>query len=215
MSKRVKNKKYQPYSKSNNSERWMMLSLKKELTPSIALYPTPVVLATSIDEKGKPNICTLAWAGVVCSEPPQIGISIRPSRYSHGLISKTMEYVVNIPTSDIVKETDYCGMVTGKNVDKFKETKLTPVKAKKVKPPLIKECPVNLECKVKNVIKLGAHDLFIGEIVNINADADVMDSPTSINFGKLKAITWNPISREYYTLGKALGVYGFSQQSNK
>ncbi|MEM3585997.1 MAG: flavin reductase family protein [Candidatus Jordarchaeaceae archaeon] len=189
------------------------MSPKKELPPSIALYPNPVVLATSVDEKGKPNICTLAWVGVLCSEPPQIGISIRPSRYSHGLISKTMEYVVNIPTSDIVKETDYCGMVTGKNVDKFKETKLTPVKAKKVRPPLIKECPVNIECKVKEIIKLGAHDLFVGEIVNISVDEDVMDSPTTINFRKLKAITWNPISREYYSLGEPLGVYGFSQKS--
>jgi flavin reductase (DIM6/NTAB) family NADH-FMN oxidoreductase RutF len=197
---------------SNSFERWILLSSKKELKPTIALYPNPVVLATSVDDKGKPNVCTLAWAGVVCSEPPEIGISIRPSRYSHELISKTREYVVNIPTSDILEETDYCGMVTGKKVDKFKETKLTPVKAKKVKPPLIMECPVNLECKVKDIIKLGAHDLFIGEIVNINADADVMDSPTSINFGKLKAIIWNPISREYYSLGKSLGEYGFSQK---
>jgi flavin reductase (DIM6/NTAB) family NADH-FMN oxidoreductase RutF len=197
---------------SNSFERWILLSSKKELKPTIALYPNPVVLATSVDEKGKPNVCTLAWAGVVCSEPPEIGISIRPSRYSNELISKTREYVVNIPTSDIVQETDYCGMVTGRKVDKFKETKLTPVKAKKVKPPLIKECPVNIECKVKDIIKLGAHDLFIGEIVNINADADVMDSPTSINFGKLKAITWNPISREYYSLGESLGEYGFSQK---
>lgn len=189
-----------------------MLSSKKDLKPTIALYPNPVVLATSVDERGKPNVCTLAWAGVLCSEPPQIGISIRPSRYSHELISKTREYVVNLPTVDIVEETDYCGIVTGKKVDKFKETKLTPVKAKKVKPPLIKECPVNLECKVKDIIKLGSHDLFIGEIVNVNADADLMDSPTSINFGKLKAITWNPISREYYGLGESLGEYGFSQK---
>lgn len=185
---------------------------KKDLKPAIALYPTPVILATSVDDKGKPNVCTLAWVGVLCSEPPQIGISIRPSRYSHELITKTKEYVVNIPTSDIVRETDYCGMVSGKRVDKFKESKLTPVKAKKVKPPLIKECPVNLECKVKDVIKLGAHDLFIGEIVNIDADEEVMDSSTSINFKKLNAITWNPVSREYWSLGKPLGEYGFSQK---
>jgi flavin reductase (DIM6/NTAB) family NADH-FMN oxidoreductase RutF len=185
---------------------------KKEMKPSIALYPTPVILATSVDEKGKPNVCTLAWVGVVCSEPPQIGISIRPSRYTHELISKTKEYVVNVPTADIVKETDYCGIVTGKKVDKFKETGLTPVKAKKVKPPLIEECPVNMECKVKNIINLGAHDLFIGEIVNVNANEDVMDSPTSINFEKLKPITWNPISSEYHSLGKRLGTYGFSKK---
>ena len=196
----------------NIFERWNVLSSKKELKPAIALYPTPVVLVTSVGENGRPNICTLAWVGVLCSDPPKIGISIRPSRYSNELIRKTKEYVVNIPTADIVKETDYCGMVTGKTVDKFKETKLTPMEAKKVKPPLIKECPVNLECRVKDIIGLGAHDLFIGEIVNINADEDVMASATSIDFGKLKAITWNPISREYYSLGEALGGYGFSKK---
>ena len=185
---------------------------KKELKPAVALYPTPVILATSVDENGKPNVCTLAWVGVLCSEPPQIGISIRPTRYSHELISKTKEYVVNIPTADIVKETDYCGMVTGRKVDKFKETKLTPIEAKKVKPPLIEECPVNLECKVKDIISLGAHDLFIGEIVCVNASEEVMSSPTKINFGKLNPITWNPVSREYYSLGKPLGSYGFSQK---
>lgn len=176
------------------------------------LYPTPVVLATSVNEKKKPNVCTLAWTGVLCSNPPQMGISIRPSRYSHGLIEETGEYVANIPAADIVEETDYCGMVTGEKVDKFKITTLTPVPAERVKPPLIKECPINLECKVGEVRNLGSHDLFIGEIVNVDIDKDVMKSSDDIDFEKLKPITWNPISGEYYNLGEAIGEYGFSQR---
>lgn len=185
---------------------------KRKLEPSVLLYPTPVVLATSVNVKGEPNVCTLAWTGVLCSNPPQIGISIRPSRYSHGLIEETEEYVANIPTVDTVEETDYCGMVTGKKIDKFQKTNFTPVPAEKVKPPLIKECPINLECKVESVHDLGSHDLFIGEIVNVDVSKDVMKSPTDIDFEKLKPITWNPISREYYNLGDAIGEYGFSQR---
>ncbi|WXG46683.1 MAG: flavin reductase family protein [Candidatus Atabeyarchaeum deiterrae] len=188
------------------------MSYKKELKPSNALYPTPVILVTSVDESDKPNIITLAWAGNLCSVPPQVGISVTPQRYSNGLIRKTKEFVVNIPTEDILKETDYCGLVSGKTVDKFKETKLTPIKASKVKPPLIKECPVSLECKVKNVINIGSHDLFIGETINIDADENVVGQRGNIDFVKLKAVTWNPISLEYYSLGRRLGSIGFSKK---
>jgi flavin reductase (DIM6/NTAB) family NADH-FMN oxidoreductase RutF len=186
------------------------VSEKAEVKPSTFLYPTPIVLVTSVDEKGKPNIITLAWAGNLCSNPPQVGISIQPPRYSNGLIRKANEFVVNIPTVNIVREADYCGMASGKNVDKFKDTKLTPAKATKVKPPIIAECPVNIECKVRNIITLGSHDLFIGEVVNIEIDENVMNKRKKIDSRKLKAITWNPTSGEYYSLGEPLGLIGFS-----
>jgi len=188
------------------------LSSRKELKPSNSLYPTPVILVTSVDETGRPNIITLAWAGNLCSAPPQVGISIAPLRYSNNLIREGKEFVVNIPTSDILRETDYCGIVSGKNTDKFKDTKLTPMKAAKVKPPMIKECPVSIECKVKNIVPLGSHDLFIGEVVNLEVDENVLSQRNNIDFKKLKAITWSPLTRNYYSVGKTLGSFGFSRK---
>lgn len=183
------------------------------MKPSALLYPTPVVLATSVDENGKPNVCTLAAAGILSGVPPQVSISIMPTRYSHALISKTKEYVLNIPTADIVKETDYCGIVSGRTVDKFKKTGLTSVNSKKVRPPAISECPVSLECRVKDILRLGSHDVFVGEVVNINVNEDVLNQAKRIvDYGKLKPITWNPITGEYHSLGKSLGSYGFSKK---
>jgi len=188
------------------------LRSKKELKPSALIYPTPVVLVTSVDEGGRPNICTLAAVGILCGKPPHIGISIRPSRFSHGLISKTKEFVVNIPTTRIVKETDYCGVTSGRAVDKFKEAKLTQMRARKVRPPIIKECPVNLECKLKDIVRLGSHDLFIGEVVNVDVDESVVASSGKIDYEKLNPITWNPITEEYHSLGKVLGSEGFQKR---
>jgi flavin reductase (DIM6/NTAB) family NADH-FMN oxidoreductase RutF len=178
------------------------VSPKKELKASATVYPTPVALVTSVDENGKPNIITLAAVGILCGNPPQVGISIRPSRYSNLLIQKSREFVVNLATSTIIDEVDYCGTVSGRNKDKFAETKLTPMKATKVKSPLIKQCPINLECKVKDILSLGSHDFFIGEVVCMHANDDVLDSSGKIDFKKLNAITWNPISEEYHALGK-------------
>ena len=114
--------------------------MKIKKNPYTALFPCPVILVTCIDSKGEPNIITLAWAGTVCSEPPTIGLGIRPKRYSHRLIENSIEFVVNIPTTKILKEADYCGVTSGKYVDKFFETKLTPEEADKIRAPLIREC---------------------------------------------------------------------------
>jgi flavin reductase (DIM6/NTAB) family NADH-FMN oxidoreductase RutF len=172
-------------------------------------------LATSIDDSGKPNICTLAASGILSGNPPHVSISIRPSRYSHTLITKTREYVINIPTADIVKQTDYCGIVSGRVVDKFKVTKLTPIEAKAVRPPVIEQCPISLECKVKDIIKLGSHDVFVGEVVNVNVDENVTNQSGSIDYKKLKPITWNPITEEYHSLGERLGKEGYSKKIYK
>ena len=183
--------------------------MKVKQNPYTALFSCSVVLVTCVDSTGKPNIITLAWAGTVCSEPPMVGLGIRPSRYSHGLISETKEFVVNIPSTKIIKEADYCGMKSGKKVDKFAKTGLNAEKADKVKAPLIRECPVNLECKLKETISLGAHDLFIGEVVQVHVDEAVLDKNGHIDFNKADPFVYN--LGEYWNLNKKIGTYGFSK----
>lgn len=178
--------------------------MKIERPISTLFYPCPAVLVTCIDEKGSPNIITLAWAGVSCSDPPTIGIGIRPNRHSHRLIEKSGEFVVNIPTLDIVNETIYCGRVSGMDHDKFAETKLTPEPSRRVKAPLIKECPVNLECVLQKTVKVGSHDLFLGEVVAVHVDQDVLDEKGRIDYAKAKPFVYN--QGEYWSLGKKIEV---------
>jgi len=185
--------------------------MAKELRgPSEALYPVPVVMVTCVDLAGKPNIITLAWVGIACSDPPTIGIAIRPGRYSYKLIKETQEFVVNIPNLDLVKETDLCGIISGKDKDKFKETGLTKVSASRVKPPLIKECPVNIECKLKQILNLGAHDLFLGEVVAVHYDEEILDENGNVDYGRARPFVFN--QGEYWSLGKKVGSYGFSKK---
>jgi len=183
--------------------------MKITKNPWTALFPCPVVLVTCVNSTGEPNIITLAWAGTVCSEPPTIGLGIRPSRYSHKLIKNSKEFVVNIPPTKIIRETDYCGVTSGKDVDKFSKTKLTQEPADKVKPPLIRECPVNMECILKNTIPLGAHDLFLGEIVQVHIDQNILDEKGKIDFTKADPFVFN--QGEYWSIHKKLGTYGFSK----
>lgn len=185
--------------------------MKVKNKPYTALFPCPVVLVTCVNSIGEPNIITLAWAGTVCSEPPMIGLGIRPSRYSHKLIEEGKEFVVNIPTAEIVKETDYCGVTSGRDTDKFTETRLTAEKADKVKAPLIRECPVNIECILKDVVPLGAHDLFIGEVVQVHIDQTVLDEKGNVDIMKADPFTYN--LGEYWNLNKKLGTYGYSKRS--
>jgi len=179
--------------------------------PYTALFPCPVVLVTCVDSKGQPNIITLAWAGTVCSEPPTIALGIRPTRHSYKLIGNTKEFVVNIPISKILKETDYCGVTSGRDIDKFSETNLTPEPAEKVRPPLIRECPVNLECILKDRIPLGAHDMFLGEIVQVHIDQKILDEKGNIDFAKAEPFVFNV--GEYWSINKKLGTYGFTKKS--
>lgn len=183
---------------------------KLQIKPETALFPLPVVLVTCADKKGASNIITLAWTGVVCSEPPMLSISIRPHRYSYALIKDTGEFVVNIPTSEIMKETDICGTISGRDTDKFALTKLTPERAKFTKPPLIKECPVNLECKVKNSIPLGTHEMFIGEIIAVHVNDSVTTPSGDMDYAKVKPFTYN--RGEYWTLKGKIGFYGCSKK---
>jgi len=183
---------------------------KKELKGEVDLFPVPVVLVTCIDKKGRPNIITLAWAGVVCSEPPMVSISIRPQRYSYGLIKEEKEFTVNIPTVEIMKQADTCGIISGRDADKFKLTKLTPEPAKNVKPPLIKECPVNLECKVRNTMMLGTHEVFLAEVVAVNIEESVMTPAGKIDCAKVNPFSYNV--GEYWSLKEKIGSYGCSKR---
>ncbi|WGM89006.1 MAG: flavin reductase family protein [Candidatus Bathyarchaeota archaeon] len=176
-----------------------------------ALFPCPVVLVSCVDSDGKPNIITLAWAGTVCSEPPMVGVSIRPTRYSYQLIKDIQEFVVNIPSLKFIQETDYCGVASGRDVEKFSETKFTPEKAYNVQVPMIQECPVNLECVLKDIIPLGAHDLFLGEVVQVHIDENVLDEKGKIDFKKADPFVFNV--GEYWNLNKKVGTYGFSKRS--
>jgi len=150
------------------------------------LHPMHTVLVTCADETGKPDIITLAWAMPTSINPPMVAVSISPRRLSHALIKETKEFVVNIPTMDIVKETLYCGRVSGRRVDKFKETGLTPLPAKKVKPPAIKECVAHLECRLQRQIKTGDHTIFVGEVIEAYANKDAFT--TEYKLGKARMI---------------------------
>ena len=185
--------------------------MRDKKNPSTALFPCPVVLVTCVDSKGKPNIITLAWVGVVCSDPPMLGLGIRSSRHSYRLIEETGEFVVNIPTTHILRETDLCGVVSGRDVDKFAETEFTPDPAEKVKPPLIRECPVNVECIIKRNVQLGSHNLIIGEVVLVHVDKAVLNKKGEIDFVKAAPFVYN--QREYLGLGERIGVHGFSKVS--
>ena len=178
--------------------------------PWAALFPCPVVLVTCVDSDGRPNIITLAWAGTICSDPPTLGLGIRPQRHSYELIDRTGEFVVNIPTVDILKETDFCGMASGRDVDKFSEVGLTQEPAEKVKPPLIRECPVNIECILKKKIPIGAHHLFLGEIVSVHVDKNVLNEKGRLDFSRIAPFVYN--QGEYWELHRKIAQYGFSKK---
>lgn len=181
--------------------------------PTTILNPVPVVMVTCAGKAGKPNIITLAWVGTVNSEPPMVSISIRKSRFSYDLIKETGQFVINLATEKLARVTDYCGVKSGRDFDKFAETKLTPQKASKVKVPLIKESPVNLECVVKQVIELGSHDMFIAEIVAVNVEEGLLDGKGKLDLGKAGLVCYS--HGEYWSLKEALGYFGYSVTKKK
>ncbi len=182
---------------------------KKSGKPEAALFPLPVVLVTCVDKAGRPNVITLAWAGIVCSEPPMLSVSIRPGRYSYGLIKEQKEFTVNIPTTAIMRETDICGTVSGRSEDKFKLTGLHTEPAKEVKAPLIRECPVALECKVRDSRMLGTHEMFIAEIVAVHVEESVLGPSGKIDLAKAGPFSYN--WGEYWSIGQKVGHYGCSK----
>lgn len=184
---------------------------RRSLSPTTLLFPTPVVLVTTVDEAGKPNIITLAWTGVVNSDPPMVGISIRPGRHSYELVKRGKEFVVNLPSESLVRGVDACGLLSGKETDKFREMGWTPIPAEKVKPPLIEECAVQLECQVRQQIPLGSHDLFLGEIVAVHVKEEVQKENGEIDIGRFRPLVYCPGAREYWSAGQAIGRFGFTK----
>lgn len=182
---------------------------RKRTEPGTVLYPVPVVLVTCQRPDDTPNIITLAWVGTVCSEPPMVSISIRPERFSHGIIKETGEFVINVPTTEIVRKVDLCGVVSGKDGDKFEKAQLTPEPASKVAAPLIKECPVCLECVVEQTLTLGTHDVFIAEIVAVQYDESVLDEQGRPDFSLAKPFAF--AVGEYREIAGNIGSYGFSE----
>ena len=163
--------------------------MKRSIGTQERLYPNPVVLVTSSFD-GMDNIITLAWTGTVCSKPPMISISVRPSRYSHGLISSSKEFAINIPTSKQIDICNFCGMNSGREVDKFKKLGLNRDKALKINTPLIRECPINIECAVRSITNLGVHDLFVGEVVSVTCDEEVIYEDGDIDYDRLDIISY-------------------------
>ena len=174
------------------------------------LYPLPAVMVSVSDGEGNDNIITVAWAGTVCTNPPMVSISVRPSRFSYDMLRKTGEFVINLTTKRLVRATDYCGVRSGRNVDKFKELHLTAEASEKINAPGIAESPVNIECKVKQIMRLGSHDMFIAEVVAVNVDESLLDEKGTLHLSDADLIAYS--HGRYYGLGDFIGKFGYSVQ---
>lgn len=172
------------------------------------LYPLPAVMVSVADKNGNQNIITIAWAGTVCTNPPMVSISVRPERHSYHMIEETGEFVINLTNEKLTYATDYCGVKSGRDVDKFKEMKLTPVKGDYVAAPMIGESPVNIECRVVKKEELGSHHMFIAEVLAVHVDEAYMDETNRFALEKTKPIVY--VHGEYFGLGQILGNFGYS-----
>lgn len=187
---------------------------KRYLKGSVILNPVPVVLITCRNLEGKENIFTVAWIGTVCSKPPMLSISIRPERLSYDYIKETMEFTVNIPNRKLTKITDFCGVRSGRQINKIEEMNLTMVKGSEIKTSFIEECPISIECKVKEIIKLGSHDMFIAEVLCSHINEDLFDEKDKIDLTKADLITYS--HGEYFSVDKnPLGKFGYSVMKKK
>jgi len=182
--------------------------------PGTLIYPLPAVLISSGSSPDDYNLLTISWVGTICTNPPMCYISVRPERHSYEIIKKNMEFVINLTNEDMAFATDWCGVKSGKDYNKFKEMRLTPVNAEMVNAPYIKESPLCIECKVKQIIPLGSHDMFIAEVVNVQADSKYIDPETdTFNLGAAKLIAYS--HGHYYKLGEEIGKFGWTVQKKK
>ncbi len=181
--------------------------------PGNMLYPLPAVMVSCARDGEKPNIITVAWAGTICTNPAMVSISVRKERYSYNIIKETGEFVINLTTSKLCYATDYCGVRSGKDVDKFKEMHLTPVKSINVKAPGIEESPVNIECRVVEVKELGSHDMFIAEVVGVNVDDRYMYGNGKFDLNRANPLVYS--HGEYFEMGKKIGKFGYSVEKKR
>ncbi len=176
------------------------------------LYPLPAVMVSCQKQGEKPNIITVAWTGTVCTNPAMVYISVRPGRLSYEIIKETKEFVINLSTKKLVKAVDYCGVKSGRDVDKFKEMKLTPVPAEIVSAPLILESPVNIECRVRQIVELGSHHMFLAEVLGVHADSSYINPKGKFDLSKAEPIVYS--HGDYYGLSDLLGKFGYSIKKN-
>lgn len=182
---------------------------KQEWKPGNMLYPVPAVMVSCARENETPNIITVAWTGTICSDPVMVSISVRPERHSYGIIKETGEFVINLTTKELTRATDWCGVKSGRDVDKFQEMKLTAAKAKHLDhAPIIAESPVNLECRVKEIKELGSHHMFIAEVVGVQVSEKYMDKSGKFELNSTELVAYS--HGEYFTLGEKIGKFGYS-----
>lgn len=185
---------------------------KRTLKGGALLAPLPPTMVTCGNMENS-NIITIGWTGILNTIPPKTYISVRPTRHSYNIIKESREFVINLTPSQLVKEADYCGIYTGKKVDKFEKCKLTKSPATQVSCPVIEECPISIECRVTEVISLGSHDMFMADILCINVDEELFDKEGKMHFEKANLIAY--AHGEYYELGKKIGKFGFSTNKKK
>ena len=175
--------------------------------PGNMLYPVPAVMVSCRRAGERPNILTIAWAGTICSDPAMISISVRKERYSYDIIRETGEFVINLTTKDLTWAADYCGVKSGRDVDKYKTLHLTPSESKTVSAPGIAESPVSIECQVKQVIELGSHDMFLAEVAAVSVDPRYMDESGKFRLNELGLTAYS--HGEYFELGEKIEFYCF------
>ena len=186
---------------------------KQNFKPGNMLYPLPAVLVSVADKKGNSNLFTVAWTGTICSDPPMVSISVRPERYSYHMIEETGEFVINLTTEALAYDTDYCGVKSGKDVDKWKETGLQKVPGEKVNVPMVEESPVTLECRVTEKKELGSHHMFLAEVVAVHVDEKYMDETGKFHLNDAKPLVYS--HGRYLSTGKEIGFFGYSVQRKK
>ncbi len=185
---------------------------KQEWKPGNMIYPLPAVMVT-VGNETESNIITVAWTGTVCTNPAMAYISVRPERYSYKFLMETKEFVINLTTEDLAKATDYCGVKSGRDVDKWKEMNLTKSPAKKLKyTPIIEECPVNIECEVVEVKQLGSHDMFLAKVVSVQVSEEYMNENGKFELNKTGLLAYS--HGEYLGLGEGIGTFGYSIKKN-
>lgn len=185
---------------------------KQSWKPGNMLYPVPAVMVSCRDRDGRDNVLTIAWAGTICSNPAMLSISVRKERHSYKMIKESGEFVVNLTTKDLVRAADYCGVKSGRDEDKFAAMGLTKGEAEKINAPIIMESPVNIECKVTQVLELGSHDMFLAEVVNVQISDEYMDEKGSFHLNDAGLLAYS--HGEYYELSEKLGTFGYSVRKN-
>ena len=179
--------------------------MKQSLGAVTLIYPTPVFLIGTYDSTGKPNIMTASWGGICCSKPPCISVSLRKATYTYSSIVVRKAFTISIPSENQASQADYCGLASGSTTDKFAHTKLIPVRSEVVDAPYVNECPLIVECKLVHTFELGLHTQFVGEVMDVKADKEVMKAGGLVDVLKVRPLIFTPDSREYYGVGRLIG----------